>query len=146
MNDYSLIQLQAAAQRTANVYARVANREMGARIPVPVNLTFDLQDFDPKCSGRAHATMHVEINMILFEDNVDYILNNTIPHEIGHLVQFDKFDLKGASTPGHGAEWQEIMRRLGKTPSKHHNLDISRAVAHFKAKKKAKKKALKDIL
>jgi hypothetical protein len=133
---FELQQLQAAAQRTANAYAEIANQIMGCTLPIPVPLSFDLQNTDPKAAGMAHGTLRVQINMILFEDNVAHILNETLPHEIGHLVQYNKFDHKGADTQGHGAEWQEIMRRLGKTPHKFHTLDVTRSMAHFRANKK----------
>jgi predicted SprT family Zn-dependent metalloprotease len=137
---YSREELIAAAQRTANVYAEIANKQMGSNLPIPVTMDFELCNKDPKAAGRASDTMLVEINMILFEDNVLHILNEVIPHEIGHLVQYDKFDLKGTSVQGHGAEWQEILRRLGKVPHKYHKLDITRAKEHYKAHKKANKK------
>lgn len=137
---YSHDELKVSAQRTANVYAEIANKTLGCNIPIPVKMDFNLCNEEPKCAGRASSTMLVEINMILFEDNILYLLNDTIPHEIGHLIQYDKFDLKGARVQNHGAEWQEIMRRLGKIPHKTHTLDTTRALAHSKAWKKANKK------
>lgn len=139
MTTYSIEQLKESAQRTANVYAEIANRTMGSKLPIPVFLEFDLQNTAPKAAGCATTTMQVNLNMILFEDNVEYILNDTIPHEIAHLVQFDKFNHRGADTQGHGIEWQEISRRFGKTPHKFHTLDTARSIEHFKAQKKAKK-------
>lgn len=139
MKQYSTEQLQESAQRTANVYAEIANRTMGSKLPIPVFLEFNLQNTTPKAAGCATTTMQVNINMILFEDNVDHILNDTIPHEIAHLVQFDKFNHRGADTQGHGIEWQEITRRFGKTPQKFHTLDTARSVEHFKTMKKTKK-------
>ena len=143
--NYSHEQLQAVAQRTADAYAEVANKLMGCKLPIPVDLTFTLQNTKPKAAGCAWHTMLVEINMILFEDNIDHILNNTIPHEIGHLAQYDRFNQRGADTSGHGVEWQEIMRRLGKKPTKFHTLDVTRAVEHYKGLKKPRK-SKKDIL
>ena len=138
--------LMEAAQRTADVYARLANKLMGSKIPVPVQLYYDLCLHKPKSAGEASPEMAIGINMILYEDNVDHILNETIPHEIGHLVQFDVFDTKGAPTRGHGCEWQEIMRRLGKTPIQCHTLDVTRAVEWQKKKKQEQKQAAKEEL
>jgi len=137
--EHSAEKLQLAAQRTANVYAEIANRLLGCTLPIPVPLSFNLQDTDPKTAGTASRTMKLDINMILLEDNTEYILNDTLCHEIGHLIQFNKFDQKGTKIQDHGAEWQEIMRVLGKTPHKFHTLDTSRAIKHFKELKKAKK-------
>lgn len=146
MKEYTDHELRAAAQRCANTYARIGNKFFGANIPIPVPIAFDLCDHNPKAAGLACTDMHIEINMILFRDNVKEILNDTIPHEIGHLFQFAKFDNKGAAVAGHGAEWQEIMRRFGKDPSKYHKLDTTKAMQHFRQVKAAKKKAEKDRL
>ena len=147
---YSDTALQAAAQRVANVYARIVNEKIGCTIPIPVPMKFDLEFHSKelaRAAGIAHPKMEVGINMTLFRENVQHILNDTIPHEIGHLVQFNKFDNKGLSTPGHGVHWMECMRLMGKKPIQCHTLDTTNAVAAFvqhnkekKAKAKAKQK------
>jgi predicted SprT family Zn-dependent metalloprotease len=140
--DYSKAQLQKAAQRTANVYAEIANEMFGCTIPVPVPMQFNLQDLKPKSSADACHDMKIRVNMILFQENYEDVINNTLPHEVGHLVQINKFDLNGVKTKDHGAEWQEIMRRFGKTPRKTHDYDITNSVAHYKnVQKIAKQKA-----
>lgn len=140
--EYTDEHLQDAAQRVANVYARICNKRFGCGIPVPVPLDFDLE-FESaksaKCSGRAHSSMKIDINMTLFRENIGYILNNTIPHEVAHLVQFDKFDLKGLPTSSHGVYWQEAMRAMGKTPTACHNLNVTSAIESYKNSKKKKK-------
>src|ERR1017187_4361724 len=143
MIEYTHEQLAEAAQRSADAYAEIANKLMGCTLPVPVLLNFDLCNSKPKAAGMAVGTMVVSLNMVLFEENVEYILNDTIPHEIGHLIQYNKFDHLGAATQGHGAEWRGILRRLGKTPHKHHSLDVTRAIAHFKNKKSTKASGIK---
>lgn len=134
--------LREAGQRCADTYAKIANKKFGIDIPVPVPMEWDLEDKSPKSAGRAHGTMLVEINMILYRDNVEEILNDTIPHEIGHLVQFKVFHQAefAKRTQGHGAEWQEAMRQMGKDPHKYHNFDVTKAVAHYKSRKKTRKK------
>jgi predicted SprT family Zn-dependent metalloprotease len=132
-----------SAQRVADAYAKIANKRLGCTLPIPVPLSFDLCDTDPKTAGMAHHSLRVQINMVLFEDNVSHILNETLPHEVGHLVQFNKFDHKGLHVEGHGAEWKEIMRKLGKDPHKYHNLDVTKAIAHHKKVKAENKKKAK---
>lgn len=145
--DYPDFELQNAARRVANVYVRIVNRRLGCTIPLPLPLKFDLEFQDAKSAhsaGRAHSTMVVELNMTLFRENPEYFLNHTIPHEIAHLVQFNKFDLKGVHTLGHGVHWKETMRIMGKVPHEHHKLDTTNAVLAYKkhkAQKAADKKA-----
>lgn len=143
MLDYTDDQLQAAAQRTANVFAQLANELFGCDIPIPVPMNFGLCEIDPKCAGRAAPSMEISINMILFRDYVKDMLNVTIPHELAHLVQFKKFDFRGLTTQDHGVEWQEVMRRLGKDPAKYHNMDVTKAVEWYKQFKKEQKAAQK---
>ena len=145
-NDYTDEQLQEAAQRVANVYARIVNRKFGCTIPVPVRMKFDLELESAemaKAAGRAHSSMLMDINMTLFRENVQHILNDTIPHEIGHLVQFNKFDLKGVSTPGHGVHWMEAMRIMGKVPKRYHELNVTNSIKVYKDNQKAKKEKAK---
>ena len=125
-----------AAQRCADTYARILNAKLGDRIPVPVPLLFNLQDDDPKCAGRAHSSMLINLNMILYRDNAEFFLNDTIPHELGHLLQYATFDHHGVRTPGHGPEWKEAMRVMGKPGAKkYHDLDTTKSVEHYKANK-----------
>lgn len=139
MNQTKLIE---SAKRVADSYAKIANKILGTNLSIPVDISFDLHKTEPKATGFAKSENKkhsIEINMVLFEDNIDYFLNDTIPHEIGHLCQYDKFDDKGKSVQGHGAEWRDIMKRLGKLPNKHHTLDLSRSIKLFKEHKKLQK-------
>lgn len=139
--------LIAAAQRCANAYAKIANKLYGCSLPIPVPLSFDLQDRKPKGGGEAsRGEPHISLNMILYRDYVERALNEFLPHEIAHLMQFDKFDNKGFPTRGHGPEWKEAMRRIGKEPVKYmtEDVDISKSIAHYKALKKKTKRVPKD--
>lgn len=129
-------ELMAAARRVANVYTKIANKDLGCNLPIPAKVEFDLCDSNPKTAGMAYHDLKINLNLILFRDNVKEFLNSVIPHEIGHLVQYDKFESKGCSIQGHGVEWQEIMRKYGKDPMKYHNMDTTKAVEHHKSVKK----------
>lgn len=138
--------LQAAAQRCANAYARVANKRYGCNIPVPVPVSFNVQNHRPKAGGVAGKNpLAIDLNMILLRDYVEKVLNEFIPHELGHLMQFDKFDCKGFPTRGHGPEWKEAMRRIGKVPVKYMtpDIDVSKSIAHYKEMKKKTKRVKK---
>jgi len=146
MDDYSDEDLQAAAQRVANVYARIVNRKFGCTIPIPVKMTFnlELQSLElARAAGQAHSTMIIDINMTLFRENVQHILNDTIAHEMGHLVQFNKFNLKGVTTLGHGVHWMEAMRIMGKVPTRYHKLNVANSIKVYKDNQKAKKEKAK---
>ena len=152
--DYTSSELKAAAQRTANAYARIANKRLGCNLPYPVPVDFDLCEIKPKAAGQAHSMpLKINVNMVIFEDNVQEVLNQVVGHEIAHLVVYDRFNHRGLDADGHGAEWHEAMRKLGLEPLKYHHMDVSKAVAHHKkvkgeARKKANaaKKVLKAVV
>ena len=141
MTDQELVE---AAQRCADAYAQLANQMFaGCHIEVPVNLNFTLHHIDPRSAGTACGLNTMNLNMPLYRENPDHILNKTIPHETGHLVVHQVFRHILASIKPHGPEWHEIMRRLGKVPAKYHELDCTNAVLEHKAYKKAQKAAKK---
>lgn len=143
---YSDDELQAAAQRCANWYAKYCNDNfVGCNIKLPVVLDFMIAEEYPKYAGNASRDGTIGINMVLFRDYPDHILNQTIPHEVGHQAKNQIFDKHGVDNlTDHGPEWQEIMRRLGKDPLKYHDLDVSKSIAFAKQAKKNKKRAAKD--
>lgn len=134
--------LKSAAQRVANVYAKIANEHFKSdvKIPIPVPLDFDLCLEKPKSAGTASWNLQMSLNMVLFRDNVEEFLNQIIPHEISHLAQFAVFHhhRNSVHTQGHGPEWCAIMKKLGKNPDKYHTMDVSKAVAYYKQHKKKK--------
>jgi len=73
----------------------------------------------------------IRINKELFEKNTDYILNQTVPHEVAHMIQYRMFGFDRNPVTGrrycapHGKEWKMIMNILGKEAKRCHNLDTS---------------------
>lgn len=139
MKTFSDKELMDAAVRCAKVHVKIANEKCGSDIK-SIAVEFDLQDRTPKAAGEAARNVElISINMILYRDNIQVFLNEVIPHEMAHLIQFNKFDTKGFPTKGHGVEWQEAMRKIGQKPVKYHNLDVTKALIHYKNLKKKKK-------
>lgn len=65
----------------------------------------------------------IRINPILFAENVEETLAQTIPHEMCHHWK-EQLRLPGRA---HGQEWKKLMRRMGVRPNRCHNLDVTRA-------------------
>lgn len=60
-------------------------------------------------AGRAwYDTNHIDISTELMIEHRDYIVNNTIPHEVGHLVANIV-----CGDMGHGRDWKHIMKVAG---------------------------------
>ena len=137
---HTIEELKAAAQRCSDTYAKLANEMfVGCSIPIPVQLDFELAKIKPSAAGQAVGKINVQLNHILLEDNPIEMLNQVITHEIAHLVAAQVFEANGVAIAGHGPEWKEIMRRLGKPPDRYHKFDVTRAKAFFKEHKKKMK-------
>lgn len=151
--------LQHMAQVVADAIAREYNLRHGDKIPVPVPITYDLELVDPRVAGRACTSfdltpsgqrritdMWVQLNMVLFRDNVREYLNKVIPHEMAHLDQQFKDLRSGSSSADHGYVWQTSMRAMAQSPNTKVTMDTSKAIAAFKehkAKLRAAAKAKK---
>jgi SprT protein len=109
-------------QRTA-VFARVkhfldmARTRYNREFINPVVL-FDLQG---RIAGQAWGNYKIRLNIDLLVHNWEEFMQDTIPHEVAHLVQkvlypYDK---------SHGRGWKSIMRGFGCNPKRTHNMDLS---------------------
>lgn len=70
--------------------------------------------------GEDHEICKMRINMEAYAINPDEMMQETIPHEIAHLVCFiltiDK---------GHGERWKEVCRALGGSGKIHHEMRLT---------------------
>lgn len=111
--------LQQAAQQTVAKYIEMAQKVFGKPLPMP-KLAFDLRG---KTAGRAWLQKDVvQLNSVLYLENEQGFHDDTIPHEVAHLVAHW---LYGRGISAHGKEWQDVMRALGKQPTRCHTYDTS---------------------
>lgn len=99
----------------------------GVMLPKPT-VSYDL------CGTTAgQAFIHknyIKINAVLLVENVDEMLNRTVPHELAHLATqsiYPEAHRRGFASKRrpHGAEWQSIMRVLGADASRCHSYNTS---------------------
>lgn len=126
-----------AKERIAH-FVSFANNKLGAQVPMPT-CSFDLRGrvagkavmgYSPsqsKDKNRAEPYFHVQLNAVLFTENVQLFLDDTIPHEVAHLVADS---LYGRRISEHGKEWQSVMALFGRDPVKRHNMDVTNARVH----------------
>lgn len=89
-------------------------------IAVP-RVTFNVKGTD---AGRAYVERNwIDLNMVLFRENFEDMVANTIPHEIVHCWHY-ALKLGGKA---HGREWQGLMKRIGVRPIPCHNLNTDAA-------------------
>lgn len=107
--------------------------------------TFQFPEILFKKRGRVAGTAQsfygrsgvLNFNMKLLEQNEADFLENTVPHEVAHLVTFDLHGTirnQNGRRSSHGPEWKAVMRSLGVNPSTTHNYDVSDAGGHHKTK------------
>lgn len=74
-------------------------------------------------AGLAYPeTLMIELNAQLFLANKSVFLDEIIPHETAHILQFILYP--EAKKP-HGKEWKKIMKLLGVNPDTYHDMDMS---------------------
>lgn len=63
----------------------------------------------------------VFLNWVLFKENTEDYLRQTIPHEVAHIFQ----RAIAPNERSHGPVWQSLMRKVGLQPRRCHNYDVS---------------------
>lgn len=116
--------LEAQAHRLARQSIDKANQHYGTALPYPT-LRFDLRGMT---AGQAYSGRNlIRLNPLLLHENGEAFLQQTVPHEVAHLVA-DK--LFGPGIRPHGREWQSVMAVLDASSERCHRFDTSRAAAY----------------
>lgn len=101
-----------------NEWIQFANRKLNKTIPPP-KVEFKVRG---TTAGWANSTeWHINYNLGLAKDNFIDFMDQTVPHEVAHLVA-DYYFCKKCK---HGKEWKQIMKLFGKTPTRCHNYEVS---------------------
>ena len=73
-----------------------------------------------------YRSMSIHFNSVLFLQNIEDTINNTVPHEVCHLgvlLKHLKDRRPGAPKP-HGAEWKLMMWVVGAAAKRTHDYDV----------------------
>lgn len=118
-------QMEQIRNKCKEVYA-VALRLYGLDL-TPVRISFDLRGRAAgKAGGKRYADPDVSNYFMKFNRDMltreafDYMLNETVPHEIAHIVCFAKPEL--GKNHDHG--WARVCRALGGTGARTHKEDV----------------------
>jgi SprT protein len=125
--------LRAKAIEQIRHYTELGNQRLNTDMPMP-KVDFSVRGrVGGKYSPRTHTVM---VNMVLFSENVEHYLEQTIPHEVAHGFQRHVYGQYryGKRVMPHGTEWKNIMRVLGKRPDRCHSYDTSNASRHTVAR------------
>lgn len=98
---------------------RKAEMRWGRDFPVP-EIDYTLMG---KASGQANSISWViRLNSILLLENLEDMINSTVPHEVAHLIAHAVY---GNKIQSHGAEWVYVMELFRVEPERCHRYDTS---------------------
>lgn len=100
----------------------------------PNNMFMSLPTIDFEARGQKAGCAylfknHISINPVFLVEQADNnFIEDTIPHELAHLIAFNMYGHKG-----HGKPWKSVMIKLGYEPERCHSYDTTNAkVRHTK--------------
>jgi SprT protein len=97
-----------------------AKRVWGDKIHIKPAIIYDTKGKAAGWASYCYFNPRINLNPILLNANEDEMLNQTVPHEVAHIVTHMVFP--GASS--HGREWRSVMRVFGVRADRCHNMDI----------------------
>lgn len=101
----------------------IANKNMPQAVgsyKVP-RVTFDLRGV---VAGRANGEL-IRLNPDLLHDHYEEMINQVIPHEVAHVIEYQKYGYGG-----HKENWVRIMHMLGVPANRTHNMPAKKARVH----------------
>ena len=111
-------QLDLKVKDQIHSYITLASTLWGREFRLPT-VSYDLKGHT---AGYAKpSTNHIQLNisLLLNPDTQEEMLNQTLPHEIAHLIHKQLYPNDRA---WHGKNWQYIMVRLGLNPERCHDM------------------------
>jgi len=91
----------------------------GKSFPFPT-VTYDQRG---RIAGKAvYSEEKIKLNPVLLGENEESFLQETVPHELAHLIAVQIY---GPVGHGHGRFWKKVMMEMGVTPRRTHSYDCS---------------------
>lgn len=111
--------LDAEVQAAISEHLRILELVIGRPFVKP-KVRYDLKG---TTAGQANSNNIIRLNLLALTHSdpqiVDYMFNQTIPHEVCHIIEYQLY-----SRGGHGDNWQQLMRILNCPPKTTHNLPL----------------------
>lgn len=98
----------------------------GKKFSRPTNIIFKNNG---TCAGRAYhhpdpSKRFLEFQLELAKQNAEDFLENTVPHEVAHYIQFEQYGY--INNKPHGRQWKYVMVNvMGIAPDRCHTYDTS---------------------
>lgn len=114
-------------------YIELANRAYNKKFSMP-RIAYNVRG---GTAGTANAGQWiVRFNPVLLNENVQYFIEDTIPHEVAHLIDHAVHPFKNMGRrkgSSHGATWKAVMRTFGiDNPTRCHRLNTVSSRVKYK--------------
>jgi len=110
---------------TVQFFVDMANEALcESRDRTPLNSLTIGYDLKGTTAGTAnYYSKKVKFNKVLIEENFEHFINDTIPHEVAHIVTYYFY---GDNQTAHGKAWKYVMSHVfGVKPERCHSLDTT---------------------
>ena len=125
--NFSLYQLRGNAQQRAQDVLDQATTLYNLPRHELSTIRWSLKDHRAGAVSGCSARPIMFLNEILYIRNYDRFMNQTIPHEVAHIVACmldpKRYDKKGYNP--HDILWAEVMDTLGLAPTELHDMDVT---------------------
>lgn len=112
--------LRLEAMKRVKYYVDLANTKFNLHLTYP-SVLFAIRGTN---AGTANAgTNTIKFNPTLLRENPDEFIQDTVPHEVAHLVA--RLRHLGKAIDPHGAEWRNVMWAFGCQATRCHSFDVS---------------------
>lgn len=119
-SQYDISEIKELAWDAIKRFYFVAEREFGRSFPLP---TVEFKNLRGTAGLAYYTRNHLEFDITFFKEETRDMLEDTVPHEIGHLLQHILYPKAKRS---HGPEWKYVCHKLGmKEVKRCHNYDAS---------------------
>ena len=86
------------------------------------DITFSMNGRLTSTAGRAfYKEGRLDFSKVLYANNVDAFLNDTVPHELAHVIAHRVYN-----STGHDAGWKKVMMALGFEPTRCHSFEVQK--------------------
>jgi SprT protein len=84
------------------------------------DITFSMNGRLTSTAGRAfYKEGRLDFSKVLYAQNVETFLNDTVPHELAHIIAYRVYN-----SSGHDASWKKVMMALGYEPTRCHSYEV----------------------
>jgi SprT protein len=117
------IEIHQRIQDKINQCSDIVFQKTGQRV-IP-KLDYNLRGTPAGRGGVRFGEPFISLNKVLLMENVDTMINQTVPHEFAHVVQYTVF--KNNPGTGHGHVWKQVMSWFNVPATRCHSYDVTNA-------------------